>query len=151
MVSITTVTNLMRDACVDPRLADPPIGPTVDDLAAGLAELAPFQVTKPPSDVTVDGYSGKHLELTVPDHLLYELRSDGGYWTDCRNGEMHSWIGAGSFGSFYGYGQGRQFEEFWILDVAGTRLMIQAKWFSESPPQDIAEMRAILASIRIDP
>jgi hypothetical protein len=141
----------MRDACVDPRLADPPIGPSVDDLATGLAELPPFQVTKPPTEVTIYGYRGKHLELTVPDDLPYELRSGDTYWTDCRRGEIHSWIGAGSFGSFYGYGPGSQVEEFWILDVAGTRLMIQAKWFPDSPPRDIAEMRAILDSIRIEP
>ena len=151
MVSITTVSNLMRDACVDQRLADPPIGPTVDDLAAGLAELPPFQMTKPPSDVSINGYSGKHLELTIPDDISYELRSGGGYWTDCGRGQLHSWIGTRGFGSFYGYGGPGQVEEFWILDVDGTRLMIQAVWFPESPPQDIAEMRTILDSIRIEP
>jgi hypothetical protein len=148
MVSITTVSNLMVDACVDQRPADPPIGPTVDDLAAGLAELPPFQVTKPPTDVTVYGYSGKHLELTIPDDLPYD--PDGGSWTDCGRGELQSWIGTVSFDYFYGYSPD-QVEEFWILDVDGTRLMIQAKWFPESPPQDIAEMRAILDSIRIEP
>jgi hypothetical protein len=148
MVSITTVSNLMVDACVDQRRADPPIGPTVDDLAAGLAELPPFQVTKPPTDVTVYGYSGKHLELTIPDDLPYD--PDGGSWTDCGRGELQSWIGTVSFDYFYGYAPG-QVEEFWILDVDGTRLMIQAKWFPESPPQDIAEMRKVLDSIRIEP
>jgi hypothetical protein len=149
-VSITTVSNIMVDACVDQRPADPPIGPTVDDLAAALAALPPFQVTKPPTDVTINGYSGKHLELTVPDDLPYEFRSGGGYWTDCGRGELRSWIGTKSFDYFYGYGPG-QIEEFWILDVDGTRLMIQAMWFPESPPQDITEMRTILDSIRIEP
>jgi len=148
MVSITTVSNLMVDACVDQRPADPPIGPTVDDLAAGLAELPPFQVTKPPTDVTINGYSGQHLELTIPDDLPYD--PDGGSWTDCGRGELQSWIGTESFDYFYGYAPG-QVEEFWILDVDGTRLMIQSRWFPESPPEDIAEMRTILDSIRIEP
>lgn|GEM_PF-5236605 len=52
---------------------------------------------------------------------------------------------------FYGYSSPGQIEEFWILDVDTPRLMIQANWFPESPSQDIAEMRAILDSIRIEP
>ena len=67
MVSITTVTNLVRHGCRDHSWADPPVGASVEDLAAALADLAPFRVTSPPKDVTIYGYSGKHLELTVPD------------------------------------------------------------------------------------
>jgi hypothetical protein len=33
-VSITTVTNLVRHGCRDHSWADPPVGPSVDDLAA---------------------------------------------------------------------------------------------------------------------
>ena len=150
-VSITTVSNLMVDACVDQRPADPPIGPTVGDLATVLAALPPFQLTKPPTDVTIHGYGGKHLELTVPDDLPYEFRSGGGYWTECGRGELQSWIGTESFDYFYGYSGPGQVEEFWILDVDGTRLMIQAVWFPESPPEDIAEMRKVLDWIRIEP
>lgn len=58
-VSINTVSNLKVDACEDQRSSNPPIGPTVDDLAYALAELPPFQVTKPPTEVTIYGYSGK--------------------------------------------------------------------------------------------
>jgi hypothetical protein len=66
-VSITTVTNLVRHGCRDHSWADPPVGPGVDDLAAALADLAPFRVTSPPKDMTIYGYRGKYLELTVPD------------------------------------------------------------------------------------
>lgn len=55
-VSITTVANLVRDGCVDHTWADPPVGPSVDELAAALASLAPFEVTSPPTDATIDGY-----------------------------------------------------------------------------------------------
>ena len=47
-VSITTVTNLVRHGCRDHSWADPPVGPSVGDLAAALADLAPFRVTSPP-------------------------------------------------------------------------------------------------------
>ena len=58
------------------RAADPPVGPTVDDMATALAALSPFVLTKPPSDVTVDGFSGKHLELTVPDIAVQVFGDD---------------------------------------------------------------------------
>jgi hypothetical protein len=66
-VSIMTVTNLVRDGCSDHRPADPRVRPSVDDLAAALADLAPFKVTAAPRHVTAFGYRGRHLELTVPD------------------------------------------------------------------------------------
>ena len=74
------------------------MGPTVDDLATALSQLAPFEVTAPPTDVTLFGYPGKHLELTVPDRGF----------ADCGNGELHSWISPLNGGSFSGYdGPGR--------------------------------------------
>ena len=66
-VSITTVVNLVGHGCRDHYAADPPVGPTVDDLATALSELAPFEVTSAPEDVTIYGYSGRHLAWTVPD------------------------------------------------------------------------------------
>ncbi|MQB01000.1 MAG: hypothetical protein GEU78_12020 [Actinobacteria bacterium] len=66
-VSITTVTNLVRHGCRGHSRPDPPVGPTADDLAAVLADLAPFRVTSPPTGVAIYGYRGKYLELTVPD------------------------------------------------------------------------------------
>ena len=65
-VSITTVVNLVADGCLDHSWADPPVGPSVDDLAAALADLAPFQVTSAPTSVSMWGYRGKYLEVTVP-------------------------------------------------------------------------------------
>jgi hypothetical protein len=150
-VSITTVTNLNVDACEDQRAAVPPIGPTVDDLASALTVLKPFQVTKPPTDVAIYGYSGVHLELTVPADIPFEARPGGGYFTDCQRGDLRSWFAPGLSLDFYGYEAPGQIEEFWILEVDGTRLMIAATWYPESPPQDIAEMRAILDSIQIEP
>ena len=64
---ILNVTNVVQDGCTGHVAADPPVGPTVDDMATALAALSPFVLTKPPSDVTIDGFRGKHLELTVPD------------------------------------------------------------------------------------
>jgi hypothetical protein len=144
-VSITTVVNLIADGCRDHLAADPPVGPTVDDLATALSELAPFEVTAPPSDVTVYGYRGKHLELTVPD-VAFDR---------CDAGDLRSWIApmdaAEEGDAFYGYTGPGYLEEFWILDVEGTRLMIAAGRSPGSPSEDLAELRAILGSIRVEP
>jgi hypothetical protein len=154
MVSITTVTNLVRQGCRDHSWADPPVGPSVDDLAAALADLAPFQVTSSPTDVTIDGYRGSNLELTVPD-LPVEGEGDDRRFAGCAEGSLKSWVAAFDTApgdAFYGYNAepGRT-EEFWIMDVDGTRLMIEANWSPASPGEDVAEMRAILDSIRIEP
>jgi hypothetical protein len=50
-----------------------------------------------------------------------------------------------------GYSEPGHTEAFWILDVEGNRLMIEANWSPDSPRKDVAEMRAILDSIRIEP
>ena len=87
------MTNLVRHGCRDHSWADPPVGPSVDDLAAALADLAPFRVTSPPKDVTIYGYSGKHLELTVPD-LPVEGEGDDRRFTGCVDGNLKSWVAA---------------------------------------------------------
>ena len=146
-VAITTVTNLVRDACLDHSYADPPVGPSVDDLASGLAGLTPFRATRP-RDVTIYGYSGKHLELTVPS-LPHGF-------SDCVDGNLNSYVAAidaagGEGASWHGYTGPGYREELWILDVEGTRLMIAAERSPSSSPADLAEVQAILDSIRIEP
>lgn len=153
IVSITTVTNLVRHGCRDHSWADPPVGPSVNDLATALADLAPFRVTSPPKDVTIYGYRGKHLELTVPD-LPVAGDGDDRRFAACIDGNLKSWVAAIDTepgDAFYGYnGEPGRTEEFWILDVDGTRLVIEANWSPASPREDVAETRAILDSIRIE-
>jgi hypothetical protein len=49
--------------------ANPPLGATVDDLVTALTALRPFEVIDPPSDATLAGYDGQHLEWAVPEEL----------------------------------------------------------------------------------
>lgn len=152
-VSITTVVNLVRDGCQS-SWADPPVGPSVDDLAAALAALAPFEVTSPPTDVTIYGYRGKHLEWTVPD-LPVTGEGDDTIFIGCVDGDLKSWVAPFDTSepgdAFYGYTGPGYREEFWILDVEGTRLMIAAGQSAGSPAEDLSELRAILDSIAIEP
>jgi hypothetical protein len=153
-LSITTVSNLVTDGCADHAWADPPVGPSVDDLAVALADLAPFEVTSPPTDVTIYGFSGKHLEWTVPD-LPVESVGEHGHFTGCVDGDLKSWVAfidtAEPGDAFYGYTGPGYREEFWILDVDGVRLLIAAEQSPGSPSGDVAERDAILDSIRIEP
>jgi hypothetical protein len=169
-LSITTVTNLVSDGCRDHTALDPPVGPTVDDLATALSELAPFEVTARPTDVTLLGHQGKHLELTVPAMRIAgggdaTLSKNVARFMDCVEGELHSWISpindrspgllghsAGSpLRAFNAYQAPGQTEEFWILDVEGTRVVLVAFDSPASPAADIAERDAIFDSIRFEP
>ena len=131
----------------------PPVGPTVDDLVAALSNLAPFEVTSPPKDVIVDGYRGKHLEWVVPDPP--EGAGDSWPSSGCMGGQLKSWVGfidtAEPGDAFYGYTGPGYREEFWVLDVEGTRLMIAAESSRGTPAQDLAELQAMVESLRIEP
>jgi hypothetical protein len=59
-------------------------------------------------------------------------------------------VAEGERGAFHAY-NAEPVEEFWILDVDGTRLVIEANWSPASPPADVAVMRSILGSIRVEP
>jgi hypothetical protein len=99
------------------------------------------------------GYSGKHLGLTVPD-LPVEGVGDR-VFTGCVGRQLKSWVAPFDTqepgDAFYGYTGPGYSEEFWILDVEGTRLMIAAEQSAGSPAEDVAQLRAILDSIRIEP
>ena len=56
--------SLYRRACDSSGTEFDP-GPSVDDLANALASLEDFEATAP-ADVTVSGYEGKRVALTVP-------------------------------------------------------------------------------------
>ena len=118
------------------------MGPTVDDLATALSQLSPFEVSAPPSAVTMFGYSGTHLQLTVPDVTF----------SDCSDDTLQSWIDPMSGTALYGYNEepGRT-EDFWILDVDGTRLVIETTSSPDTPAEDLAERDAIFDSTRIEP
>jgi hypothetical protein len=149
-VSITTVSNLVTNGCQDHSWAEPPVGPSVEDLATALAGLAPFRVSSPPEDVDAYGYSGMHLELTVPRRPDWH----DGRFIGCEEWSLKSWVAAIDTepgDAYYGYTGPDYTEEIWILDVVGTRLMIAAEQSPGSPPRDLAELRVILDSIQIEP
>jgi len=149
-LSIINVTNVVGHGCTYHAAAYPPVGPTVDDMATALTQLEPFELTKPPTAVTAWGFSGRYLELTVPD-IDFEVRDDGNIFPDCADDELWSWIGPPLSFAYHGYSEPGQAEEIWLLDIDGQRLMIVAATSPGSSQADLAELRSILDSIEIVP
>ena len=129
------VANIYTDSCPS-VLVDPPVGPTVDDLASAWANLPGFDATAA-SDITVDGFHGKQIEFTVPDYTPSE----------CSYGDFKLLNAVGG-GDWWAQGP-NQHNKLWILDVNGTRFVIIAAYFPDTSPQDRAAIDEILASIQI--
>jgi hypothetical protein len=147
-VLIADFKNLTVDACEQPVAATPPVGPSVEDLATALAHLAPFEVSAPAADVTLAGYRGTHLQLRVP---LDQPFSDSDAFVGCINSALASWIAPPLTFAFYGYTAPGETEDFWILDVEGTRVVISAIATANASAELIAERQAVLDSIVIEP
>jgi hypothetical protein len=146
-INIIEVTNLTADACHDHGPRKPAVGPSVGDLAEALTELSPFEVASAPRDVTAYGYRGKHLVLRIPDDMVAtEARFEG-----CI-GNLRSWMARVlGEGAFFGYQGPGDTEEYWILNVEGTRLVISVLTTAGTSQELIAEKQAVLDSIVIVP
>ena len=139
-LSFFDVADIYADGC-QWEVVQPPVGPTVDDLVAAYASLPGFGGAV--RDVTVDGFTGKHIQFAVPDYdptacregKFGLLREDG----DPRPGTPPSlWAQAPE-----------QRNEFRILDVNGTRLVVGAGYPPDISAQDLDELHAILDSVQI--
>lgn len=111
---------------------------SADEIAAALVAQPMRDATA--TEITVDGYTGRAVELTVPASLDF---------ADCDNGEFRSWVQGGDSARFH-QGPGQQ-DVVWIIDVDGTPLVINAAFFDETPSAVQTELRAILDSIQIEP
>ena len=109
-------------------------GPGVDDLATALAGLHGFTATQP-TDMTVGGYSGKRLQLTVPGDVVV---------TACTLGEYRSWDGRN-------YQAPGQTDDVQILDIDGTRTMIYTTSIPGVAPETLVEMSHMFDSLEIAP
>jgi hypothetical protein len=134
-VGFNEVANIYNDSCPS-VLVDPPVGPTVDDLASAWVDLPGFHAT-PASDITVDGFHGKQLEFTVPDYNTQ----------DCAYGDFKLLNSVGG-GDYWAQGP-NQHHKLWIVDVNGTRLVIVATYFPDTSAEDRAALDEVLASIQI--
>lgn len=117
---------------------DPPVGPTVEDLATALGGLPTVEVTTP-VEATIGGRTGQQLTITAPTVT-----------TGCElvpGGTFPIWeLPLGSTNEL----MPGQVDRVWIVDVEGTRLVIDATDSLGTDAALDAEIQGILDSIRID-
>jgi hypothetical protein len=118
-------------------LIKPPVGLRFDALVAALANQ-PGRHASTPTDVTVDGFAGKYMELTVPAGLNL---------ADCDLGHYLSWLDAGGG---WRYNAPGQHDLLWIVDVDGVPLVIDVSFEAGTSAQVRAELRQMVESISID-
>jgi hypothetical protein len=151
-VQFAGVSNIFTNGCAPNSLLDPPVGPTVDDLVTAWANIPQLaasmriaQITTP-VDITVDGYTGKQIEFTVPD-FHYPCGSGVfryGLWYG-PDPDTQGWL---IYSDNARATPNRHFQML-VLDVDGTRLLIAASTDPNTPPQDRAALAELLASIQI--
>ena len=131
----TGIGTLYRRACDSPGTEFDP-GPSAGDMADGIASLEDFEVTAP-ADVTVSGYEGKRVVLTVPLDV------------DVRNPACNQ--------SNYSMSTGRWFQaagqtdDIRILDLDGERQLTVTSTTPNTPSDVAAQLDAMMASLVIEP
>jgi hypothetical protein len=133
------VGNVFANPChSNGTLLDPPIDSSVEGLVAGLASQKGHSATIP-TDVEIDGYAGKYLEMTVPANIDVAA---------CDHGEFRTWANPNGCCRYLESGQR---DLLWIVDVAGDRLVIDAALGPDTTQQDRADRIQMVESIRIEP
>jgi hypothetical protein len=130
------ITNRFVDPCTDHTLLDPTPGPGIDELIDALASQ-PGIDAGPPTDVTVDGYRGKFIELTVTADV-----------DTC--GFEGFWLWASSDGDRRFHQGANEMNRIYILDVGGVRRTFFARIPARTTAADRAELDAIIDSIDIE-
>lgn len=133
------VGNIYADPChYDQGLMDPPVGPSLGDLTDALADNGALDSSLP-SGHNLDGYLGDELTVRAPDTFVGCNVSPDGYA-----------VWQLPLGANYSFQPG-QSSRLFILDVDGTRLVIDVPQLPGQTAQELGEALAIVDSISIEP
>jgi hypothetical protein len=138
---------VIGDVYADPcrwktTLLDPPPASSVDALVAALANQKGLRVSTP-TDITVDGFAGTHMERTVRAGINLAV---------CDGGHFRPWLGIGGEGLNERYLDPGEHVMLWIIDVDGVPLVIDASLGGAgTSAQDRAAHIQIAESLQIDP
>jgi len=124
-------TELPQHPCDDPTGV--PVGPSPKALASGLRSQPVLEVTKP-DPVTVDGYDGLYVEVRIPDTV--DADSCIGHTVALVTSGSDEW---GWQEGFVGH--------WWILDVAGDRLVINGQCDTACAKDDLHTLDAMAESV----
>jgi hypothetical protein len=126
------------DPCIDHTVVTPTPAPGIDALVDALSHQ-PGTTAGPPTATTVDGYSGKFVEVTVTADIT-KCTGDGPFWL---------WASADGDRR---YVQGtNETNRIYVLDVDGRRFTFNARIPARTTAADRAELETIIASIVIEP
>ncbi len=133
-----TVDRIFSDPCVGVEGGE--IGPSVDDLVMALVEQ-PLTETSEPIDTTLGGLPATRIDLTVP----------AGFDTSECNAlfGLQIWYSQSVDNYFVLLEDGTA--SVYVLDVNGERQVFLTQYRAATRAEDIAEMQAIIDSIKIDP
>jgi hypothetical protein len=113
---------------------------TVDELVAGLADQRSRNPSAP-ERITVGGYPGMKITLTSQGDAEF---------SGCDDGTFATFGVAGEHPALWQQGPG-QIDEIWIVDVSGRIVVLGAGYYADTPQHAVAELHAILDSVRIEP
>jgi hypothetical protein len=110
---------------------------TVDEFVAALSSQDSREASEP-VDITLGEYTGQSLTLEVPAGLDFG---------DCDPGYGGSWDCSGTGAEPCGYHSGAgEIDTVYLLDVDGVIVAWTTKHYAGTPPDDVAEMEAIVQS-----
>lgn len=136
-VQIFMVTNVVTDPCNKEALRKPPVGATVEELVTAISSL-PWSAVTPPTDISVDRFQGKELEVTAPATSPCVGTDGFATWTSPTYEDMDVSPG--------------ERLRLRVLDVDGTRVVIQGSYTpGTTSEQNVAEVNAIVGSVRFGP
>jgi hypothetical protein len=114
-----------------------PVGPSVADLANALA-AQPLRAGTDPVAVTVGGYDGLYVELSVPDDVDVSA---------CPSSVFSLWPGrAQRFQEILG-----QVDMVWIVDVDGQRITFDASHMPNVSSDKVAELKEMVTTATFAP
>ena len=139
-VMFASVENMFSDPCFDGdgpgTLMDPPLGPTVDDLATGLSRIPGTTASEPVSG-TIAGLPAKVVDFTIPaDNPCGTTRFY--LWEDDPGG--------------YTYAQGvDEVSRTWVFEIDGKRVLLRTLTWGGTSEAAEAELQSIVDTVRILP
>ena len=117
---------------------DPPVGPTVDDLAQAIVAHPAWTATEP-TDIRIDGRAGQLVTIMIPLDAPLPADGDGAYYlyADPAGGGIWGWLPGQTF-------------DWYIVDVDGERLIIDAFHYPGASNADLSAQRAVVESVQFE-
>jgi hypothetical protein len=132
VVAFLETSAIYSDPCDSLGLPDMDAGATAEDLADAFSAQSAYEASV--TDVTVDGYSGKQVELQLPSEFDASCPREGYFVFE---------------GGPYPQGPDNRWH-LWILDVEGSRLVIFGHDFPDTPASIQAGIQSIVDSVEIE-